>query len=91
VPEGERYRPRPTRQVVAPVDADDPRRVRELRHLGEQLGCEVLARHEKLDRLDPRRGRRFDEILPLDDEKPELVAPAPVTELADELELLVVA
>jgi hypothetical protein len=35
--------------------------------------------------------RSVDEILALDDEEPELVAPAPLVQLADELELLVVA
>jgi hypothetical protein len=34
------------------------------------------------------RGR--DEVLPLRDEQPELVPPAPVVQLPDELELLVV-
>ena len=46
---------------------------------------------EQLDRLDLRRPRRVDEILALGNEEPELVAPAPVGELAYELELLVVA
>jgi hypothetical protein len=62
--------------------------VRERGDLSQELGRDVLAGDEQLDRLDVGRG---DEILALDDEKPELVAPAPVTELADELELLVVA
>ena len=44
---------------------------------------------EQVDRLDP--GGRFDEVLTLRDEQLELVAPAPVVELADELEPLVVA
>jgi hypothetical protein len=42
-------------------------------------------------RLQPGRDPRLDEILSLDREQPELVAPAPVMELADELEPLVVA
>ena len=89
VPERERHRAYTTRQVVPPVDADHARRVRERRHLGEQRRLDVLARDEQVDRLDP--GGRFDEVLTLRDEQPELVAPAPVVELADELEPLVVA
>jgi hypothetical protein len=63
--------------------------VRERRDLGEQRRLDVVPRHEEVDRLDT--GPRLDEILALDDEQPELVAPAPVVELADELEPLVVA
>jgi hypothetical protein len=62
--------------------------MRERRDLREQRRLDVLARDEKLYGLDPRG---VDEILALNDEKPKLVAPAPVVELADELELLVVA
>jgi hypothetical protein len=62
--------------------------MRERRDFGQERRLDVLARDEQLDRRD---ARGLDEILPLDDEKPELVAPAPVVELADELELLVVA
>ena len=58
------------------------------RDLGEQPRLDVLARDEQLDRLGRRR---LDEILALADEEPELVAPAPLVQLADELELLVVA
>jgi len=91
VPERERRRPRPARQVLAPVDADRARRVRERRDLGEQLRRDGLAGDEQVDRRDPGSARRVDEILALRDEQPELVAPAPVTELADELEPFVVA
>jgi hypothetical protein len=63
--------------------------MRERRDLREQRRLDVLARDQQLDRLDP--GCRLDQILPLDSEQPELVAPAPVVELADELEPLVVA
>ena len=59
----------PARQVVAAVDADRARRVRQRRELGEQLGRHRLAGDEQLDRLDPRRARRVDEILALDDEQ----------------------
>ena len=65
--------------------------MRKRRDLGQQRGRHVLAGDEELDRFDPRLPRRVDEILSLGDEEPELVAPAPVGELADELELLVVA
>jgi hypothetical protein len=62
--------------------------VRERRHLREERGLDVLAGDEQVDGLG--HGRR-DEILTFRDEQPELVAPAPVVELADELEPLVVA
>jgi hypothetical protein len=65
--------------------------VRERRDLGEQLGRDGLARDEQLDRLEPGIRRGVDEVLALRDEQPELVTPAPVMELADELEPLVVA
>jgi len=63
--------------------------MRERRHLGEQCRLDVLARDEQVDRLDA--AGRLDEVLTLRDEQLELVAPAPVMELADELEPLVVA
>jgi hypothetical protein len=63
----------------------------ECRDLGEQRRLDVLARDEQLDRLPARRAAGVDEILALGDEQPELVAPAPLAQLADELELLVVA
>jgi hypothetical protein len=62
--------------------------VRERRHLRQQRRLDVLSGHEQLDRPDAV-GR--EQILALDDEQPKLVAPAPVVELADELEPLVVA
>jgi hypothetical protein len=62
--------------------------VREGRDLGEQRRLDVLAGNEQVDRLDPGG---LDEILTLRDEQLELVSPAPVMELADELEPLVVA
>jgi hypothetical protein len=113
MPERERRRAHASRQVVAAVDADDTRRMRERRDLRQQLGRDRLARpaaeggksrpggggfaavassrDQQLDRLEPGHVRRLDEVLSLRDEQPELVAPAPVTELADELEPLVVA
>ena len=63
--------------------------MRERRHLGKEGRVDVLAGDEQLDRLELTGG--LDEILALDDEQLELVAPAPVVELADELEPLVVA
>ena len=62
----------------------------ERRHLGEQPRLDVVARDEQLDRLDPCRRGRIDEVLSLDEEEPELVAPAALVQLADELQLLVV-
>ena len=76
------------RQVGPPVDADHARRMRRRRDLGEQRRLDVLARDEQLDRLG---GRRRDEILALAGEEAELVAPAPLVQLAHELQLLVVA
>jgi hypothetical protein len=63
--------------------------MRERRDLGEQRRLDVLSRDQQFDRLDAGGG--LDQVLSLDDEQPELVAPAPVVELADELEPLVVA
>ena len=80
VPERECQRTHAVRQVLAPVDADDARRMRERRDLGEKLGRDALARDEQLDRLCGRGG---DEILALDDEQAELVAPAPVLQPAE--------
>jgi len=62
--------------------------MRELRNSRQQLRLDVLPRHQQLHRLD---SRRLDEILPFDDEEAELVPPAPVAELADESQPLVVA
>src|SRR3712207_6974762 len=47
-----------------------------------------LARNQQLDRVDGRVPRGVDEILSLRDEESELVAPAAVRELADELQLV---
>ena len=63
----------------------------ERRHLAEQLRFDIVAADEQLDRLDARRRGRVDEILTLDEEEAELVAPAALVQLADELELLVLA
>jgi hypothetical protein len=65
--------------------------VRERRHLGEQLRLHVFSRHKHVRRLDTGCEPRVDEILPLDGEQPELVPPAAVAELADELQALVLA
>jgi hypothetical protein len=63
--------------------------MRQRRDLGEQLGQNSLPCDKQLDRLDPRIERRLDEILALGGKLPELVAPAPRLQLADELERLV--
>jgi hypothetical protein len=63
----------------------------ERRDLGQELRLDVVARHEELDRIDARGQPCIDEILTLDCEQPELVPPAAVVQLADELELLVLA
>jgi hypothetical protein len=57
----------------------------------DQRRLDVLPGDEHLDRLDPRVAGGLYEVLPLRDEEPELVAPAAVVQLADELELLVLA
>jgi hypothetical protein len=62
----------------------------ERRDLGQERRLDVLAGKEQFDRLDAGVDRCLDEILTLRDEEPELVAPAAVLQLADELELLVV-
>ena len=74
-------------QVGAAVDGDHPRRMRRARDVGEQLRLDVLARRAA---GRPARGGRRDRVLALDEEEPELVAPAPVVQLADELQALVV-
>ena len=63
----------------------------ERRHLSQQRRLDVLAGDEQLVRLIAGRERGVDEILALGDEQPELVAPAALVQLADELELLVLA
>jgi len=62
----------------------------ERRDLGQERRLDVLSGDEQLDRLDPCVERRLYEILALSDEEPELVAPAAILQLANELELLVV-
>jgi len=59
--------------------------------LRQQLGVDVLAGDQQLCRLDAGCAGSLDEILTLCCEKAELVAPAAVLQLADELQLLVVA
>jgi len=91
VPERERDGTRSVWEIVAPKDGDDPWWMRERRHLCEQLGRDVLARDKHVRRLNPGDQTSLEQILPLDRKQPELVPPAPLVELADELEPLVVA
>jgi hypothetical protein len=112
VPERERRSAHAARQVVAPVHADDTRRMRKARDVRQELRRHRLApaaeggkyrpsgggfaaaasgRDEQLDRLEAGSCGRLDQVLTLRDEQPELVAPAPVAKLTDELEPLVVA
>jgi hypothetical protein len=65
--------------------------VTECRHLGEQCRLDVLSGDEQLDRLMAALAGRLDQVLPLRDEQPEFVPPAAVVQLANELELLVLA
>jgi hypothetical protein len=65
--------------------------VSERRGLGHQDGVDVLPGDEQFDRLDQGAVRGVDEILALGDEQAELLAPAALVELSDELELLVLA
>jgi hypothetical protein len=60
------------------------------RDAGEQPRLDVLAGDEQVHLLVAAVLRGRDEVLPLRDEQPELVPPAPVVQLPDELELLVV-
>jgi hypothetical protein len=82
---------RTTRKILAPEDADHTWRVTQSRDLGQQGRLDVLTGNEHFERFDAGAERSFDEIFSLGDEEPELVAPAAVVQLADELELLVVA
>jgi len=62
----------------------------ERRDLAEQLGEDVLARDEQLDRLEPSGRRGFDQVLALDREQTRLDAVLSRREkLPDEPELLV--
>jgi hypothetical protein len=61
------------------------------RHLRQQRRLDVVTGDEQLDGLDPNGRGRVDEILALRNEQPELVAPPPLLQLANELELLVLA
>src|SRR5918992_4839890 len=63
----------------------------ERRDFGEQLGLDVLTRDEQLHGLDPRGARSVDEVLALGRKQSELVAPPALLQLANELELLVLA
>ena len=63
--------------------------MRQLGDRGEQLGLDVLAGDEQLDRLQTGRACRLDQILALGDEQAQLLPPALRLQLADELELLV--
>jgi hypothetical protein len=76
---------------VTPEDADHAGRMPKRRDLAEELRLNVIPRDQELDRLDPCIERGFDEIFSLRREESELVAPAAVVQLADELELLVLA
>ena len=63
----------------------------ERRDFREQCLLDVLARDQQFDGLDACSLSSGDQILTLRDEEPELVPPAAVLQLADELELLVLA
>jgi hypothetical protein len=61
------------------------------RHVGQQRRLDGLARDEQFDGGPPCGASCLDQILALGDEQAELVAPPALVQLADELELLVVA
>jgi len=63
----------------------------ERRDRRKQRRLDVVAGNEHVSRLEAGSKCRVDKILALGDEQPELVAPAALVQLADELELLVVA
>jgi hypothetical protein len=79
------------RQVLAPEHTDHPGRVGERRDFSKQRRLDVLARNQKLDGVDACSLSRGDQILTFCDEEPEFVPPAAVVQLANELELLVLA
>ena len=88
VPERERDRPRAARQLVAPVDARSPAADARASRPPRAAPARRPRPRPAARRPDPAR---VDEVLALDDEQAELVAPAPLVQLADELQLLVVA
>jgi len=63
----------------------------ERRNLREQCRLDVVACDEQLDRLDAGHACRLEQVLPFRDEEPELVPPAAIVQLPNELELLVLA
>jgi hypothetical protein len=63
----------------------------ERRDLCQQLRLDVFTGDQQLGRLDPDRRRCVNDVLALGNEETELLAPAAVVELPDELELLVLA
>jgi hypothetical protein len=84
-------RHRCARQILASEDADHTRRMAQRGDLGQQGRLHVLFGDEHLDRLNPGVERRLHEVLALRNEEPKLFAPAAVVQLANELELLVLA
>jgi hypothetical protein len=60
--------------------------VRQRRDGGNQLGRDVLSRDEQLLRLQARGQPGINEVFALDREQPQLVPPAPVTQLANQLQ-----
>ena len=86
-PERQRRLTRLARQGGGTEDADDASRVGQRRDGGEELGLDVLAGDEELDRLDPGGRCSVDQVLALDREEPELLALALLREeLPDELQ-----
>ena len=57
------------------------------RDVREELRLDVVTGSQQVDRLG---GRSLDRVLALDEEEAELVAPAPLVQLPNELETLVV-
>ena len=62
------------RQRLASEERHHPGRMPHRRDLGQQLGLDVFAGAEDLDRIDARVVGRLHEILALDDEQPLPVA-----------------
>ena len=82
MPERERDRLDAARQRIPPVDADHSWRVAHCRDLRQELGLDVLARSQQLDRLDARVVGRLHEILALGREQSFLLALTPRLEQA---------
>jgi hypothetical protein len=77
---------RPGGQIVAAEDREHARRVRERRDGGEELGLDVLAGDEHVDRLRPGGEPGLDQVFALADEEAGLRPLVAALEPADQLQ-----